>query len=167
MKPLKRDTAYTDANSLEVRVEQVERRFRPSRGHFEIKVFADAGALDGNLPDSATVVSTGDGKFIFAIPEDLDNYYLVEAEAYVTTVSSSGTPTVQIRNITQAVDMLSTRITIDASEFTSYTAAAPSVVNLANSQVDTGDRIAIDVDVAGTGAKGLGVILQFSQISVA
>lgn len=31
-----------------------------------------------------------------------------------------------------------------------------------NDGVATGDRIAIDVDAAGTGARGLGVILRFS-----
>ena len=67
---------------------------------------------------------------------------------------------IQIRNVTQTADMLSTRITIDASEFTSYTAAA-AVIDTGNDDVATGDLIAVDVDVAGTGAKGLGVILRF------
>jgi hypothetical protein len=57
--------------------------------------------------------------------------------------------------------MLSTRITIDVSAFTSYTAAAPPVIDGANDDVATGDIIRIDVDVAGTGAKGLIVILTF------
>lgn len=124
----------------------------PIPGHpmFAIKVFSDL-----------MTVTTGDGKFIFAIPDDVDGMNLIDADAFVTTVSSSGTPTVQIRNITQAVDMLSTRITIDANEFTSYTAAAPPVINTANDDVAVSDLIAIDVDVAGTGAKGLGVYLTF------
>lgn len=136
---------------LEFRTRQLFRRSAPAgSGQFDIKIVSDTQA-----------VATGDGKFIFAIPADLNGSSLISAEAYVTTVSSSGTPTVQIRNVTDAVDMLSTRVTIDVSEFTSYTAAAPSVVNTANAGVTTGDRIAVDVDVAGTGAKGLGVILEF------
>jgi hypothetical protein len=122
----------------------------PSFGTYEIKVVSDTNTL-----------ATGDGKFIFAIPSDLNGTNLMSAEAFVTTVSSSGKPTVQIRNVTDSVDMLSTRITIDVSEFTSYTAAIRPVVNLANDDVVTGDRIAVDVDVAGTAAKGLGVILSF------
>lgn len=118
---------------------------------FDIKIFSDTES-----------VSTGDGKFIFAISSAIDGFRLAYAHAYVTTVSSSGTPTVQIRNVTDSVDMLSTRITIDANEYTSYTAAAAHVVNAANAEVATGDRIAVDVDVAGTGAMGLGVILGFS-----
>jgi hypothetical protein len=60
--------------------------------------------------------------------------------------------------------MLTTPITIDPGEFTSFTAATPAVINTANDLVATGDLIAIDVDVAGTGAKGLGVILEFVKI---
>ena len=56
--------------------------------------------------------------------------------------------------------MLTTKITIDASEFTSYTAAAAPVIDTGNDDVATGDLIAVDVDVAGTGAKGLGVDAQ-------
>lgn len=112
--------------------------------------------------DDATVLTTGDGKTIFCIPAALGGCDLTAAHAYVTTNSSSGTPTIQIRNVTQAADMLSTRITIDASEPTSYTAAAAPVIDTGNDDVATGDLIAVDVDVAGTGAKGLGVILTFT-----
>jgi hypothetical protein len=111
--------------------------------------------------DDATTVTTGDGKFVFVISDDMGGLNLTDADAYVTTVSSSGTPTVQVRNVTQAADMLTTRITIDANEYTSYTAATAPVIDAANDDVATGDLIAIDVDVAGTGAKGLGVILSF------
>lgn len=111
--------------------------------------------------DDATTLTTGDGKVIFLVPQELNGYNLVGANAFVTTVSSSGTPTVQIRNVTDSVDMLSTRITIDASEYTSYTAAAAAVVDATYDDVATGDRLAVDVDVAGTGAKGLGIVLTF------
>lgn len=114
---------------------------------YEIKVFGDTQG-----------VTTGDGKFVLAMPRAAR---LGSAHAFVTTVSSSGAPTVQIRNVTQAQDMLTTKVTIDASETTSFTAATPPVVNATNALVDLGDLIAIDVDVAGTGAKGLGVILTF------
>ena len=126
----------------------------PSFGNYEIKVVADASAL-----------ATGDGQFIFAIPSDLNGTDLLDAQAFVTTVATGATLiTVQIRNVTQTADMLSTRITIDASEFTSYTAATPRVINVANSGVVTGDLIAIDVDAVGntTPGQGLGVILRFA-----
>lgn len=117
---------------------------------FEIKVTSDASTL-----------ATGDGQAIMVIPASVNGMNLIAAHAFVTTASSSGTPTVQIRNVTDAVDMLSTRITIDASEYTSYTAASAPVINSAYDDVATGDLFAVDVDVAGTGAKGLGVVLTF------
>lgn len=111
--------------------------------------------------DDATTVTTGDSKFVFCVPTELNGYNLVDADSFCSTVSSSGTPTVQVRNVTDAQDMLSTAITIDASEYTSYTAVTPPVINASYDDVATGDLIAIDVDVAGTGTKGLGVILTF------
>ena len=124
----------------------------PTEAHYEIKVFSDTATM-----------ATGNGKFIFAIPDDLDGWFLIDADAFVTTVSSSGAPTVMIRNATDAVDMLSTAITIDASEFTSYSAATQPVISGTNNGVAQADLIAIDVDGVGTGAKGLGVILTFSD----
>ncbi|MFH2030838.1 MAG: hypothetical protein ABIJ40_09535 [Bacteroidota bacterium] len=112
--------------------------------------------------DDATVITTGDGKIIFMIPVELNGMNLVDVEAFVTTVSSSGLPTVQIRNVTDAVDMLTTLITIDATEFSSLTAATAPVINTTYDDVATGDIIAVDVDVSGVGTKGLGVILSFS-----
>lgn len=106
-------------------------------------------------------ITTGDGKAYFPIPNILNGHNLVDADAVVTTVSSSGTPTFQIHNLTQAADMLSTRITIDANENTSYTAAAPPVIDTGNDDVATGDILRFDCDVAGTGTKGVFVILTF------
>jgi hypothetical protein len=113
------------------------------------------------ITDDATAPATGDGKIIFCVFSEMTGYNLVSARAYVTTVSSSGLPSIMIRNVTDSHDMLSTAITIDANETTSYTAAAPSVVNATYDDVATGDLIAIDVDGVGTGTKGLGVILTF------
>jgi hypothetical protein len=121
-----------------------------------------AKIMEVKVIDDATTITTGDGKAIICVPSAFNGLDLTDADAFVTTVSSSGLPTVQLRNITQTADMLSTRITIDVSEFTSYTAAAAPVIDTGNDDVATGDLIAVDVDVAGTGAKGLGVILVFS-----
>ena len=123
---------------------------------------AEARGMTAVVIDAATALTTGDGKLIFVIPALLNGYNLTDAQASVDTVSSSGTPTVQIRNVTDAVDMLATAITIDESEYTSYTATNPSIVDTDHDDVATGDRIAIDVDVAGTGTTGLQVMLTFS-----
>jgi len=86
---------------------------------------------------------------------------LVSVSASLTTVSTSGLPNVQIANVTDAVDMLSTALTIDANELTSYTATTPAVIDTTKDDVVTGDLLRIDVDGAGTGAKGLQVTLGF------
>ena len=110
-----------------------------------------------------TVLTTGDGKVIFHIPQELDKTLIIAAHAFVTTVSSSGAITVQIRNITDSLDVLSTALTIDQSEFDSYTAATPARIKFANAQLAKSDRLAIDVDGAGTGAKGLSVYISIQS----
>lgn len=105
-----------------------------------------------------TTLATGDGKARFNIPADMDSWDLIDADAAIdTNTSATVGPTFQIRNATQSADMLSTKITIDTSEVTSYTAATAPVVDTANDSVVLGDRIEIDVDSAGT-ATGLRII---------
>ncbi len=112
--------------------------------------------------DMTNALTTGDGKAGYVVPAKLNGWNLIRANAALLVAqSSSGTPTIQVRNATDSVDMLSTRITIDANEWDSYAAATPAVVDAAHDDVATGDRILIDVDVAGTGAKGCIVILEF------
>ena len=82
----------------------------------------------------------------------------------MTTVSSSGTVDVQIPNVTVAVDVLSTKLTIDANERDSQSAAIPAVINTANDDVAEGDQFRVDIDAAGTGAKGLIVEVSFSRV---
>lgn len=124
----------------------------PMMSRFRIKLFSDT-----------QVVSTGDGKFTFSLTEDEDGLSLVKVFAYVTTVSSSGSITVQIHNVTQAADMLSTVITIPVSTFNDN---STWVLDLANDDVALGNLIRIDVDSAGTGAKGLGVGIWFGNPGV-
>ncbi len=111
--------------------------------------------------DDTTLLTTGDGKFIFACPPSINGYNLIDADAWCSTPSSSGLVIVQIRNISAGFDMLTTRITIDSGEYDSYTAATPPVIDTAHDDVLTGHRLAIDVDGAGTGVTGFGVTLSF------
>ena len=91
--------------------------------------------IEIKLISDLTALPTGD-LFTFCIPSDFNGMNLIDADAYVTTVSSSGLPTVQIKNVTQGnVNMLTTPITIDVGETTSYTAAIPSVIDTANDDV--------------------------------
>lgn len=106
-------------------------------------------------------LTTGDGKMYFTVPPLLDGMNLVDADAMVATASTSGLPTIQIRNVTKTQDMLSTKITIDANEFASYTAATPPVIDTDKDDIATADVLRIDVDGAGTNTAGLHVVLTF------
>ena len=110
-----------------------------------------------------TALTTGDGKMHFTIPAELNGMNLVSVGAHVYTVSSSGLPTIQIHNLTDTVDMLSTRITIDANEKDSKDATTAAVIDTTHDDVATGDEIRIDVDVAGTGTKGLEIRMGFRK----
>ena len=57
--------------------------------------------------------------------------------------------------------MLTTLLTIDANEQTSETAATPAV--LSDTTVANDAQVSIDVDGAGTGAKGLKVTVYYKR----
>tara|TARA_R110002020_G_scaffold29212_1_gene92236 strand:+ start:281 stop:868 length:588 start_codon:yes stop_codon:yes gene_type:complete len=105
--------------------------------------------------------SVGNGITHVTIPSPLNSRKLQNAEAHVYTVGTGGSiTTVQLHNLTDAVDMLSTAITIDLNEKDSSTAATPHVVG-ANNTVTTGDVIRIDVDAVATNTLGLEVRMVF------
>lgn len=107
-------------------------------------------------------LAVGDGQFYWRVPSLLDGWDLIAVAGKLTTASGGGTlVTVQINNVTQAADMLTTKLTIDNGETDSLTAATAAVIDTANDDVATGNLIRVDVDAAGSGAKGLIVELQF------
>jgi len=105
--------------------------------------------------------SVGNGITHVTIPSTLDGKSLQSAQAHVYTVGTGSTTTVQLHNLTDGQDMLSTPITIDASEKDSSTAATPSVTGAYNG-VSTADVIRIDVDVVATNTLGLEVRMVFN-----
>lgn len=112
--------------------------------------------------DSATNTATGDGKAFFRVPAELNGMNLTGVAATVYTAGTTNTTDVQIRNKTDSVDMLSTKITIDSGETDTSTAATAAVIDTTKDDVVTGDVLAIDVDaVSTTPAKGLYVQLKF------
>lgn len=114
--------------------------------------------------NDATDCATGDGAgdIFLRIPSTLNGFDLVGAAASCQTAGTTGTMDIQIHNVTQAADMLTTKITIDSAETDSSTAATPAAIDTANDDVATGDQLRIDVDaVHTTAAKGLLVEMQF------
>lgn len=109
-------------------------------------------------------VATGDGAgdVFFRIPSTMNGMDLVAVAAMVDGAGTTGTTDIQIHNVTQAADMLTTKITIDSAETDSSTAATAAVIDTANDDVATGDKLRIDVDAVSTTAPtGLLVELQF------
>jgi hypothetical protein len=80
---------------------------------------------------------------------------LTAVRASLSAASSSGTPTIDIND--GGTTILSTKLTIDVSEKTSTTAATPAVIS--DTALADDAEITIDIDVAGTDAKGLKVYL--------
>lgn len=119
------------------------------------------GRFVGIVYTSTENVFSGDdaGGWFLAIPEDLNDTTLVVAEAVVYAVST-GDIEIMVRNVTDTDDMLTTPITIDATEHASYTATVRSVPDDALT-VSTADIIVVDVDVSDADALGLDIILAF------
>lgn len=104
------------------------------------------------VSDETTAITTGTAKVTLRMPYA---FTLTDVRANVNTVSSSGVVTVDINE--GGTSILSTKLTIDASEKTSVTAATAHVFSDTSLADDA--EITIDIDNAGTGAKGLKVTL--------
>lgn len=102
--------------------------------------------------DETTDITTGTAKVTFRMPHAMT---VTDVRASVNTVSSSGLPTIDINEA--GTTILSTKITIDVSEKSSTTAATPPVIS--DSALADDAEITIDIDVSGTGAKGLKIII--------
>jgi len=104
------------------------------------------------IGDETTAITVGAAKYTFRMPYP---FKLSAVRASLSTASSSGNPAVNIKEA--GVSIFSTTITIDSGEKTSQTAATPAVI----SDPDLADdaEITIDIDTAGTGAKGLKITL--------
>jgi len=104
------------------------------------------------ISDETTAIATGTAVVTFRMPFAMT---LTAVRASLSTASTSGTPTFDINE--GGTTILSTKITIDANEKTSTTAATAPVIS--DTALADDAEMTIDVDVAGTGAKGAKVYL--------
>lgn len=112
--------------------------------------------------DFTTDTATGNGAYYFHVPSTITGMNLVEVHAEVITAGTTNTTDIQIANVTQGADMLSTVITVDSGETGSDTAATAAVINTSEDDVTTNDILRIDVDaVSSTEAKGLIITMTF------
>ena len=111
-----------------------------------------------SVGDPSTAMSTGNNKAKFHVPAGLNGMDLVEVHAEVSTAPAGSTADIQLSRNGSA-DMLSTKITIDASETGSDTAATAAVINTSNDNVSTNDTIQIDIDQVGSSTAGSGLVV--------
>lgn len=102
--------------------------------------------------DEISSLTTGTNKATFSLPYAIT---VLGVYASVNTASTSGVVTVDINEA--GTSILSTKLTIDASEKTSATAATAAVIS--DSAIAANAEIGFDIDTAGTGAKGLKVVI--------
>jgi len=108
--------------------------------------------------EAATNLSVADGKMYFAIPPALNGMNLVSANAIVNTAGTTNATTIDIYNVTDSHDMLSTAISIASAA----TVGTAGTVNTTYDDVATNDVLRIDVtSMSTTAPKGLMVILEF------
>jgi len=113
------------------------------------------------VSDSTTVITTGTAKFTFRMPFALT---VTAVRASLATASSSGVVTVDINEGAGAgTSILSTKLTIDANELTSTTAATPAVIS--DTALADDAQITVDIDTAGSGAVGLRVYIIGTRVA--
>jgi len=108
-------------------------------------------------------IYTGDGIGYIVIPPIIDGMDLIYVHAKVIASGTTGTTDIQIANVTNSVDILSTKLTIDSGE-TGSEDATPAVIDITKDDVVTNDLLRIDVDaVSSVPPKGLIVTLGFKK----
>jgi hypothetical protein len=122
--------------------------------------------LYGIRESPAVAVTTAAMGWI-TIPPDVGgmNLTYVFASHCIVGSGQASAHTIDIHNVTDTTDMLSTNLTIDANELDSSTAATAAVIDTSYDDVATNDQLRIDVDAittGGTAPKGLYVTLGFS-----
>lgn len=104
----------------------------------------------------ATTVTTGVKKYSFRVPYGIT---VTDIRANLVTAGTAGLLTVDINK--NGTSIMTTRVTVDVSEFSSYTAATPPVIS--NGAFSEDDEISFDVDVTSTTAKGLKMIVVYNK----
>jgi hypothetical protein len=117
-----------------------------------LKWAPDPVVLAVAVSDETTAITTGTAKVTFRMPFAMT---VTAVRASLSTASTSGTPTLDINEGGSSI--LGTKLSIDANEKTSTTAA--SAATITDSALADDAEITIDIDTAGTGAKGAKVYI--------
>ena len=110
--------------------------------------------------DKEITLETGTGLYTWTVPEMLDGKEIVDVHIAVAEPSTSGDVSIQVRNVTKDVNVLLTQPAIGAGQYNSYASSSA----ILNGLIDRGDRLRIDLTSAGSGAKGLDVIIRVRML---
>lgn len=113
------------------------------------------------VSDETTAITTGTAKVTFRAPFAFTIPTGRIPRASLATASTSGNPAIDINNGGNSI--FTTTLTIDANEKSSFTAATPAVLNASYLSFADDAEVTIDIDTAGTGAKGLKVYLYYQR----
>jgi hypothetical protein len=106
-----------------------------------------------SVSDETTAITTGTAKASWVFPYA---FTVVGVAASLNTASSSGTPTFDINEA--GTTILSTKIVIDANEKTGgssgYQGTAAGAAVISDTSIAAFAEMTVDIDTAGTGAKG-------------
>ena len=109
------------------------------------------------VSDEATAITMGTSKVTFRAPHA---FTLTAVRGSLSTASTSGDPQIDVNKGGSSVFSSAQKLQIDANEKTSLTAAASPTINSGLPlAVSDDDEFTVDVDTAGTGAKGLKIVL--------
>ena len=117
---------------------------------FQMVVDAIPTEIQFACSDEATDLAAAMGVITFRMPYAMT---LTEVRASVTTAPTGSAITVDINQT--AATILSTKLTIDATEKTSTTAATPAVIS--TSALTDDSEITVDIDVIGSTIPGTGL----------
>ena len=120
---------------------------------------ADTAAMIIACSDETTNITIGDAKVTFRAPF---NITIIGVAGSLSTASSSGLPAFDINGV-GGTTIFTTKPTIDANEKTTYTAATASVLDSTKVNIPRDTEMTIDIDTAGTGAKGLKVTILYRK----
>jgi hypothetical protein len=109
------------------------------------------------LSDETTSITTGTSKVTFRAP-----FAMTLTKIPRASLANAGTGTSTVVDINKSgTSILSTKLTIDATQKTSTTSATTAV--LSSSTITDDEEITIDIDAAGTAARGLKVTIFYKR----
>ena len=126
--------------------------YQDDDGTIDLRV--GARSLTVACSDETTALTTGSAKATFRMPQAAT---ITAVRASVTTAPAGSVLTVDINKGTSPTSILSTKITIDAGEKTSTTAATAAVVDTNENDVSDDEMMTIDIDTIGSSTAGAGL----------